>query len=271
MFTLLNVAAFLLFGASAWAQSGQQVRYQRVFNGITSPAVTGPVQNNGQGLHLLTCFAPTAVADVTGELIQIQASFDNVSYFPISLDMTNLPYIGSPPRAFRAFRANGSFPYVRVAALTVNPAFPLTCYYTGAPYPIGNVYLAGDRYINTSPVGAVDKASFLVCLGTGCTVEANVTNRYIVTQDERMNECFITAKSAPTGGSGLIMQLLKNGVDPVFPGAGFLLPSGAAGVTITRTFLNSSFVAGDIITANIVQVGSVSPGQDVTLSCTFVF
>lgn len=265
---LLALAGPFLSAASAQGV-GQLVRYARVFNGITAPAVSSPITNNGQGLHILACFAPTAGATVTGELVRLEASFDNSVFFPISLDITTLPYIGSPARAFSIIRANGSFPYVRVAAITVNAGFPLTCHYTGGVFPIGNVFLAGDRYISVSPTGGQDKFTFLGCLGSSCSVENNVTSRYVVTQDSRLEKCYITAKTAPQG-SATTVQIVINGVTNVFT-SGFSLSAGQTGVDTIRSFAVGSLIEGDILTMNITAVGSSNPGADLTVVCKVTF
>jgi hypothetical protein len=145
-----NIFFAVAFASAAAAQSGQQtVHLRSVFNGITIPATSAPLNNIGQAVHVFTAIFPAASANVTGFVLRVEASFDNVTWFPISEDMTTATYNGSV--AYAVSRCNGVYPYVRLRYVTA-AALAITVHYTGALQPIGLVRLSGTRYLIDSPM-----------------------------------------------------------------------------------------------------------------------
>ncbi len=266
----MNALTRVLFLAAALAIAApaqQSVVFRRVFNGITTTQASAPIQNIGQGLHLFQIYFPTAVADVSGFTVRVEASFDNTTYFPISRDVTSAYYSAALPGAFAIERANGVWPYVRIRAVAVNAAVPMTVNYSGGIWPIGNVFFAGDRYLGTGPSGAEKDFTFGICVGVPCQVASNLTNRIIVTQGLTISKCYITAKTAPTGAA-LTVRVMKNGATNIFPGASPLtLPAGSNGPASTTTFDAPGVVENDVLTIDILQVGSTLAGQDVSVVC----
>ncbi|MBK8200728.1 MAG: hypothetical protein IPK75_20520 [Acidobacteria bacterium] len=199
--------------------------------------------------------------------MRVEASFDNVTYFPISRDVTSAFYSASLPGAFAIERANGVWPYVRIRAVAVNAAFPMTVNYSGGIWPIGNVFFAGDRFLGTGPSGAEQKYTFGVCVFAPCAVLPNVTNKVIVTQGVTLSKCYIAAKTAPTGAD-LTVRIMKNGATNIFPGGSPLtLPAGSVGPASTTNFDSPGLVENDVLTIDILQIGSAIAGQDVSVVC----
>lgn len=152
-------AAFYIFAAAALLISQQtpsQAQQQTVFkraaiSAVTVPTASAALPNIGQSVHILTAIFPAAVADVTGFVLRVEASFDNTTYFPISEDLTTATYNGS--FAYAITRANGVYPFVRLRYVTA-AAPALTANYTGSLQPIGQITLSGTRYIAASPLAA---------------------------------------------------------------------------------------------------------------------
>lgn len=135
----------------------QQVRFQQVFDNIILPATSAPVPNIGQGSHTVSVFYPTAVANVLALQIRLEASFDNSvgSYFPISEDITQANFNGT--FSYVIAKANGTFPFVRINALAVDPVLPADIWYTGSTFPIGAVVYEAPttRYIIEDTSGTI--------------------------------------------------------------------------------------------------------------------
>jgi hypothetical protein len=79
-----------------------------------------------------------------------------------------------------------------------------------------------------------------------------------------MAKCYIAAKTAPVG-SDLIVDIQKNGVS-VFGAQKLVLPAGQIfGSTVS--FTAPALAEGDTLTTVITQVGSTTPGKDVSVAC----
>ena len=114
-----------------------------------------PVNQVGQEGHLLVVEFLTAVADVTPIQVRLEASATcpdppptgtcaGGNWFPISADITKAVYTTAttPPMAYAIVQASGVFQNVRVNNLVATPAnIPMNVYYSGAPFPFGNVTL----------------------------------------------------------------------------------------------------------------------------------
>ena len=148
--TKLFAFAILSLGTLS-GQSQQTVFKAKVFDAVTTPQASAPLPNIGQAVHVMSIFFPTATADVTGIVFRTEASFDNVTYFPISEDITAATYNGT--YAYAISRCNAPYPYVRLRYVTADAGnHPLTANYTGSLQPIGLVKLSGTRYLADSPL-----------------------------------------------------------------------------------------------------------------------
>lgn len=100
----------------------------RVFNAVTSAQASASVQNNNQAAHWLNyCTNGSA----TGISIELEASFDNSTYFAISPAATDT--------GCGVVEAGGYFPYVRANLITLTGAGAnVTAYYSGSSSPIAS-------------------------------------------------------------------------------------------------------------------------------------
>lgn len=260
----MRLAALALFAAAAAAQDSSYV-FQRLWLNITAPAVSANVPNRGQASHVLTVLFPTATASVTeGLSVRIEASFDNVLWFPISRDVTTATYApGTGALAIQ--KANASWPYIRARAVAAPAAPPMTAYYTGAGNPIGDISIEAGRIVTTPAQASYLTATWSVCSGAPCTTGTNLTNQYIVAANSAAVQCYAAAKTAPVG-SALIVDVLRNGSISIFGPTQLVLPAGQTTAN-TSTFTAPTLTAGDRLTFDIVQIGSTAAGQDVTITC----
>lgn len=292
---VLLLMAVLLLPAGAQDLS-DLVRFHNIFrdrcvappcpaNGqITTAQVSLPVFQVGQGGHLLLIRFPAAVADVSPIQVRLEASYTCPdpppagtcamgTWFPISTDVTSVPFLGGAI-AYALVKANGSFPHVRVNSLAATPgALGMEVNYTGAPYPIANVFLAGDRWIISGATSGYDKATFVICNGAACAVGTNLTNEYIVVQGLRPRVCYACAKTAPTGAA-LIVDINRNGTS-IFTTPKLTIAAGSTCSTAVASASNFATTAAlsplDRLTIDIDQIGSGAAGQDVTVTCVLDF
>jgi hypothetical protein len=106
-------------------------------------------------------------------------------------------------------------------------------------------------------------------IGTPATTGTDVTPHYVVAQSGTLAGITISAKTAPAGAD-LIIDILDGGISVL--GASHLhLPSGM-GVASSASFANSpqTITVGDVLTLNILQVGSSIPGQDILVQLKVV-
>lgn len=125
---------------------------KKLLAAITAPGASAAAPDQGQSNHLLMVQLPNATVGVGGFLCRLEASFDQSTWVPISVDVTFAPYVGG--KAYVMIRANGVYPAVRANCPTVPGAGqPLDAFYVGSQYPFGDTQLVGDRYL-TSAVGS---------------------------------------------------------------------------------------------------------------------
>ena len=107
--------------------------------------------------------------------------------------------------------------------------------------------------------------TFLLGLGTPLVQAENVTNALIVPKDGTILKVFAYAKIAPVG-TDIIFDINVNGTTIwTTQSSRFIIPDGENVGTEVGTIDVTALVEGDIITIDIDQVGSGTPGQDVTL------
>ncbi len=143
MNTLRAAALFLFLALSGLAQPAAVFR--RVFSGITAAQASGPVTNMGQTMHIAYIFFPGQSTTQSGLQVRIEASYDNVTYFPISEDLTSAANVGGT--VYDVITAFGPWPYVRVRSLTTAPN-AMTVWYAGHTIPtISTIQDKPDRFI----------------------------------------------------------------------------------------------------------------------------
>ncbi len=108
------------------------------------------------------------------------------------------------------------------------------------------------------------RVTWVLCNEESCTSGQDKTNHVIVTDAAKVRRCYLEAKTAPTGAA-LKVQVNKNGAS-LHPGVEIKLDPGQHG-PIRATFPAASLAENDLLTVDIVQVGSTIAGQDVTLVC----
>jgi hypothetical protein len=270
------ISVLLLWVINLNAQSiGDLVRFGNpVFSGITTAQASGPLKNVGAGSHLIVVIFPTAVATVSPIQVRLEASYDQVIWFPVSPDITSVPLIGN--LVYSMQKVNGTWPAVRINSLTNTPGgLPMNVYYTGAPFPIGQIINFGDRWLQSGPVAGYDKVTFVICSGSPCTVGNDLTNHYIAVSSLTFRTCVAEAKTAPTGANLVIdIKNIDQGIASVFNAGNSNKLNIVAGSTTVNT--QSSFALpgiriNDRLRVDILQIGSIVAGQDVTVVCTLDF
>lgn len=119
--------------------------FQTVFTAITAPQSSGPIRNQGQSMHLLYVFFPGQTTTQAGLAVRLEASFDNVIYFPISADITQATNVGG--QVYNIVAAFGAWPYVRVRNNATAPA-AMTVRYAGHTLPVvGLIQTETDRFL----------------------------------------------------------------------------------------------------------------------------
>ena len=111
-----------------------------------------------------------------------------------------------------------------------------------------------------------DKVTYALCLGTPCATGTNLTNPFIVTAAGQLTNCFIAAKTAPTGAD-LIVDINRNGTS-IFGATKLVLPAGQTGPVTQNGFASTALTELDKLTVDIDQIGSTVAGQDVSAVCT---
>jgi hypothetical protein len=290
----------MLVAAGELAGQGQYVVFARPFAGtITTlqassvgPVVQGDgkgIRNLGQGGHVLVVSLASAVADVTGLQVRLEASFtcpnpptcSSGDWFPISLDLTTAKFCGSPPAPAGAIgiaKANGAFPYIRVNSLTNTPGAPalaMDVRYSGFPFPIGAVSLSPSCTVDVVPTSSADKATFVICNGSPCATGTNLTNEYIVVANRSFVACYACAKTAPTGAS-LLIDINRSVVggavgsgSSIFTSPKLTIPISAtcSAIATATNFAIPTVAPLERLTVDIDQIGSTIAGQDVTVTC----
>lgn len=109
--------------------------------------------------------------------------------------------------------------------------------------------------------------TWVLASGTDATTGTDKTNTIVAPFDGTIVKWQIVAKTGPSGAD-LICDININ-AGTIFAGSGdqpTITDGGTSGSG--NTFSNSSFLAGDLFTVDIDQVGSSVAGQDITLQLT---
>jgi hypothetical protein len=141
--------AFVL-AVAALGQERQAAVMAQPFTAITTAQASGVLNNIGQMVHLLVVRFPAEGATVSGLQVRLEASYDNVGYFPIGADILSaprLPAAGAPFNVYAYARTYGVFPYLRVNSLNATGGPLMTVNYTGSLYPTTpTLALLADRW-----------------------------------------------------------------------------------------------------------------------------
>jgi hypothetical protein len=113
---------------------------------------------------------------------------------------------------------------------------------------------------------SVEKFTFVLYRGVNAQVGTNVTNKLPVTGLCSPQSVFIIADTPPTGAS-LIVDIKADGVSlwNTTPGNRPKLLSGEATGSVVSTFDTTTLPAGTLLSVDIVQVGSTTPGQGISV------
>jgi hypothetical protein len=101
-------------------------------------------------------------------------------------------------------------------------------------------------------------------------VEVNASGEFIIKEGQTLtaNAVDLSVKTAPDGAD-IIVDVLKNG-SSIFSTKPQITDGQSSGGS-SAVFSTTTFVAGDVITFNIDQVGSSTPGSDLTIALSFLF
>jgi hypothetical protein len=106
---------------------------------------------------------------------------------------------------------------------------------------------------------------FMLAQGTAASVGANKTNEIVIERDGIITKAFIHAKGAPSG-SALIVDINVNGTSiwSVVQANRLQLAADATDGTQV-SFDTVNVVEGDVFSIDVDQVGSSTPGQDISV------
>ena len=134
----------------------------------------------------------------------------------------------------------------------------------------GSVIKSADVNTNFTTVANAILPTFTFTVVGTLTTGTNVTPALIVHNTLTIEKAYAYVKTAPTGAS-IIFDILVNGTSiwNVTPGNRLTIVSGAQTGTQTN-FDTTSLAEGDILTLSIIQVGSSTAGESLTveLKCT---
>lgn len=119
------------------------------------------------------------------------------------------------------------------------------------------------------PPGALGATSMLAMSIPGTMAVSSGIQPFIVTRDLTILGVWPACGTAPVG-SAIIFDLLRNGVSMFTPPS--VRPSIPAGSKVGTLTVPGvvALVAGDVLTVDIVQIGSTTPGAAATLSVEVV-
>ena len=141
-----------------------------------------------------------------------------------------------------------------------------------SPSVLGGVKTGSRITIDGSGVASPDvqlAATFVLAIGQPATVGANKTNSYIVTGSRTIVKAYAQAKTGPLGAS-LIFDIKKNGTSiwNATPANRLSIASGQSYASVTA-FDTTVLAENDLLTIDIAQIGSSTPGQDITVVLQF--
>jgi len=216
------IAALAFLACVGSAQAQQNSIFQRVFNSVgwTGAVASAPMRNIGQQYSILS----VSVANTTPGscpsgwvgAIQLEASYDNASYFQIGTPITVIPTVG----VFQSTSAPGSYSFIRVNYLQGDGNCALTAYYSGSitGTPIGSAPYStfGEQFRveSFSPVSAPQ--SLVRCSPGRMVVYGLVASNLVATANGGTFTITNDSTSTTTFSVGFA----------VAPSASYILPNG---------------------------------------------
>jgi hypothetical protein len=144
---------------------------------------------------------------------------------------------------------------------------------TGLPTPVVDSDVATKGYVDSA--SGAGKSTWVLGAGVPVTVGTNKTAKAIMDQDRTLTKVYIYADIAPVGAD-LILDILfsaDNGATftslwVINPGNRPTVIDGSNFGTVT-TFDTPNLSAGDLLRVDVIQVGSTTQGQDITLQLQY--
>ena len=135
----------------------------------------------------------------------------------------------------------------------------------------GTTITTNGNNINIDSAGASTNTTynmtFCVARGKDAFVGNNLTNALVALYPGTIITVTAYAKTAPQGvDSALVFDILKNGTSiwNIHTTNRISIKAGSNS-SLTNTFDITTFNAGDVFTFNVVQIGSTTPGRDITV------
>lgn len=110
-----------------------------------------------------------------------------------------------------------------------------------------------------------ERITFVLCIGVDCAPGQNLTSPWISFSKGKVTVCKATAKTPPAGDD-IIIDVKVNGAS-IFGAVKLVIPDGSGAVTTQKTFANPNLAEDDLVTVDIVQVGAVTRGKDLSVAC----
>lgn len=134
-------------------------------------------------------------------------------------------------------------------------------------------FLRGDS--TWAAVAAVGKTIWVLGAGTPITVATDKTAWAIIDQNRTLSKVYIAAKTAPAGTSLIIDILFSTDNGTTFTSLWATNPSNRPTLVVgskfstTTAFDTTTLSAGNLLRIDVIQVGSTTPGQDVTVQLQY--
>lgn len=104
-----------------------------------------------------------------------------------------------------------------------------------------------------------------LCIGSPCAVGTNLTPLWISGQKQKVQKCYIVAKSGPTGAD-LVVDIVHSSDGSLFGAQKLRIVDGQTSGS-QGDIATPQLHEGDTLAISITQVGSVAPGSNVTVMC----
>lgn len=200
----------------------------------------------------------------------VQTKLDATGEFTIQLPATDDPDITPSGWAYKVTIKLGSYQQVfRMLAplgdpidlLTVAPAEPDTPQYEQTVRSVNSVQpnTDGAVYLTDEDIPGVPPAIAAFSASGQLTVRSGQHRWYNDTGQDRQVQTVRAAVGTAPAGSGLVVDLLRNGTSL----ATVTVPDGSTTATATPA---ATIAAGDYLTVDITQIGATVPGSDLTVT-----
>lgn len=121
-----------------------------------------------------------------------------------------------------------------------------------------------------------DVATFGIAIDTDLIVDNDTNPWWVCPHTAAQLIWMVGYAKTPSTGADIICRFNKNPVDPASPlpaesilSTNFTLPAGSSARQVWTTFDISSFTLLDLITLDVTQIGSSTPGGDVYFKMKF--